>query len=45
MGFLRDFFAVLMLFPCYLCNISYDNFVEFLLGFHDISMGFLWDFK
>ena len=39
-GFLWQFFVVLMLFPCYLFT-----FVGFLLGFHGISMGLLWEFN
>ena len=39
MGFLREFFVVLMLFPCHLYNLSMVFFFKFLLDFHGISMG------
>ena len=41
MGFLRDFFVVLMLFPCYLYNLS----IRFLWDFHWVSMIFRWDYS
>ena len=44
-GFSRDFFVVLMLFLRLSLQSFYDIFWKFLLGFHDISMGLLWDFN
>ena len=41
MGFLKDFFVVLMLFPCYLYNLS----IRFLWDSHWVSMIFRWDYS
>ena len=41
MGFLRDFFVVLMLFPCYLYNIS----MRCLWNSYWVSMIFRWDYS
>ena len=41
MGFLRDFFVVLMLFPCYLFNLC----IKFLWDSHWVSMLFRWGYS
>ena len=40
LGFLRDFFVVPMLFPCYI----YDLHMRFLWGFYALYMIFEWDY-